>query len=287
MRILFVGVFTEDNRSTNDGQARGLEQNGHEVIRYNYRIRKDELGSQQRDSEIICTAGYGLCDLVIFSKCNGVSIEVISQIKAVGIPTCLWFMDAYLPNHWTEELILKMQHCTYVCCDKYQAVGAALNYNPRTYHVCEGYDDEIDKPYNYNRDIDCSFIGDPYGNRGAICRFYNINIFQSAYGEEHAKVVSRSKINLNFCTGDCASDRVYKILGAGGLLLTDDWYGRSSDLEDGTDLVIFNNTYELAQLINKYLEDDHAAQIIRDNGHQTVKQYTRKEWARRIIEYAN
>jgi hypothetical protein len=279
MKILFVAVFTDNNRSTNDSQAVALERIGHEVVRYNYRVMEKMLGSQGRDAHIINTTICEEVDLVIFSKGKGIDIRVIEECNKVS-DTCLWFMDAYMPNHWTEELIQKIQLCTFVCCDKVQAVAAAIRYNPRTYHVCEGYDNEIDKPHNLPQDIPISFIGDPYGYRRNVCDLVGALIFEGAYGEDHAKVVSRSKINLNFCTYACASDRIYKILGAGGLLFTDDWEGR--ELEDGKDLVLFSSIPELRDKIDYYTRHTEEAQRIRERGYLSVQKYSRIEWARNI-----
>ena len=47
----------------------------------------------------------------------------------------------------------------------------------------------------------------------------DVTIFTSAYGSDHARAVSSSKINLNFCTDSGASDRVYKIMAAGGFFI--------------------------------------------------------------------
>ena len=47
---------------------------------------------------------------------------------------------------------------------------------------------------------------------------------------------------------------MYKILAAGGFLLTDDWYGRElTGLVDGEDLVIYNNISDLQEKIIYYL----------------------------------
>jgi len=282
VKVLFVGVFTDNNKSTNDSQARAFEANGCEVVRYNYRIMKDMLGFEERDHHIAHTCKHENIDLVVFSKCNGVNVQVIHECNKLA-KTCLWFMDAFIPNHWSPELIQKIEASTFVCCDKSQSTSAALHHNPNTYQVYEGFDDLIDKPHNLVRDIPVSFIGDPYGERRAMCDVTGAMVFQNTYGEEHAKIVSRSQINLNLCTGNCASDRVYKILGAGGLLFTDDWEGRKESFESGKDLIIFNSGTDLAYNIDKYLNDDTAAQIIRDHGFNTVQKYSRIEWAKGII----
>ena len=282
MKVLFVGVFTDNNKSTNDSQARAFEANGCEVVRYNYRIMKDMLGFENRDHHIAHTCKHENIDLVVFSKCNGVNVRVIRECNKLA-KTCLWFMDAFIPNHWSPELIQKIEASTFVCCDKSQSTSAALHHNPNTYQVYEGFDDLIDKPHNLERDIPVSFIGDPYGQRRAMCDATGAMVFQNTYGEEHAKIVSRSYINLNMCTGNCASDRVYKILGAGGLLFTTDWDGRRGQFQDLGDLVIFKREQDLKANIQRLIDDPDYADEIRSNGLKRVQKYSRYNWAQEIL----
>ena len=76
------------------------------------------------------------------------------------------------------------------------------------------------------------------------------------------------KINLNFCTAQGASDRVYKIMAARGLLLSDDWEGRERDFIDGEDLVIFKSMEDLNAKIDYYLNNPEEASRIRANGYK-------------------
>ena len=48
-------------------------------------------------------------------------------------------------------------------------------------------------------------------------------------------------------------DRVYKVMAAGGFLLTNDWIGREEMFVDGEHLVIFNDPQDLAEKIKFYL----------------------------------
>ena len=86
------------------------------------------------------------------------------------------------------------------------------------------------------------------------------------------------------CTDNCASDRIYKILAAGGFLLTDDWEGRElTGLVDGEHLVIYNDVLDLQEKIVYYLKNEKLRNKISKQGNNKVKKLTRKEWANELL----
>jgi hypothetical protein len=278
MKILFIGVF--DPTSTNYSQANELELLNNIVIRYEYRLRSEKIGNVQRDNEIIALCEREKPNLVIFSKCNSVHVRVIFECNKIA-KTCLWYMDP--PGNWNFELEQKVKACSYVCCAKQFAVDLAKKLNQHSYLVVEGFDPIIDKPANIEQDIDVSFIGSLYtSERKDICKKLGIKVI-SAYGASHAKTVSRSKININFCTGNTESDRVYKIMASGGFLLTTDWEGRCDNFIDKTDLVIFSTHNELQTKIAYYLEHEKERNLIARKGMETVQVYSRASWAKKIL----
>ena len=109
----------------------------------------------------------------------------------------------------------------YVCCDKINVLLEATKLNKNTFLVHEGFDETVDKPYDLEKEFDITFIGSIYGKRLSIINkiVRGVTSFNGIYNTEHAKVVSKSKINLNFCTKNDASDRVYKILAAKRFLI--------------------------------------------------------------------
>ena len=154
--------------------------------------------------------------------------------------------------------------------------------------MCEGFDENVDKPLNVEKEYDISFIGNIYGSRQSIIKkvSHSVKLISNAYGTRHAEEVSRTRINLNICTADGASDRVYKILAAKGFLLTDDWEGREEAFTDGKDLVIYENINDLNEKITYYLENPEEAAKIAESGYDCVQKYSRMEWAKKIIKYA-
>jgi len=283
LNILFIGVFENYFRSTNTSQLLSFKKLGHRVVGYNYRDKAAAIGIPERDTHLIQTVREHKFDLVVYSKCNQVDFKVFEEINKLTT-TCLWFMDPL--GTYNEEMKTKTQLVDYICCDKKNVLEEAQKLNPNAFYVCEGFDARNDKPHDVEKEHDVTFIGNMYGNRIEILRALNrpINVVSTAYGKEHSLTVSKSKINLNFCTGDGASDRVYKVLAAKGFLLTDDWHARAEIFTDKEDLVIFKDINDLNDKIEFYLARPGEAKRIAEKGHHTVQKYTRDHWAHQITE---
>jgi spore maturation protein CgeB len=283
LKVLFIGVFDTQNRSTNNSQLLSLNKAGASVVGYNYREKAIRIGKQARDRHIIETIRQKRFDLVIFSKCSDVSIEVFIEAKKIA-KTCLWFMDPIIS--YTEEMRMKTSVVSYFCCDKKNVLEEAVKINKNSYHVFEGFDSNSDKPQFLDKKYDVAFIGSLYGNRRE--QISNIKpeviVFSNVFGKEHAKIVSQTKINLNFCTSEGASDRIYKVLAAGGFLLTNDWKGREEIFKDNKDLVIFKDIEDLNFKIEYFLKNPENARLISAQGMKTVQKFTRDVWAKRILE---
>ena len=287
LRILFVGVFDTDFRSTNTSQLLSFKKIGQRVVGYNYRAKSAELGPVARDAHLLKTVQTGDFDLVVYSKCNAVGYDTFQKINEVT-KTCLWFMDPL--QTYDDEMRQKTQLVDYFCCDKQNVLEQAIQLNPRSYRVCEGYNQEVDMHLpGIEKEYDVSFIGNTYGKRQEVIAAVNhpIKLLSNAYGRKHAVAVNKSKINLNFCTDAGASDRVYKVLGAGGFLLTDDWDGRENDFEDMKDLVIFDGIDDLNAKIAYFLAHPEEATQIALQGHTSVQKFNRLHWASEIVKRAN
>lgn len=283
MKILFVGVFDTNRKSTNTSQLLAFKKLGHDVVGYNFRAKAMQVGNHQRDADLIQIIENRNFDLVVFSKCNVVGYEVFKRATQ-KTKTCLWFMDALC--NYDEEMRVKSSLVSYVCCDKQNVLETSCKINKRSFYVCEGYDEDVDKPYGLEKVHDVSFIGSVYGDRKEYISNCNkeISVFTNAYGPEHARVVSQSKINLNFCTSEGASDRVYKVMAAGGFLLSNDWKNRKNYLTDGKDCVIFHDMEDLNNKIDYYLKNEKERNIIAQSGYNTVQGFNRLNWAENLIK---
>ena len=283
MKILYIGKFDDQNKSTNNSQFRELASLEHNVIQYNYPIIEQKVGTSQCIDSLLETVKNDAYDLVLISKGsmpNSVVIEM-KNYACVG----LWYMDPLVSTSFSQEVQDRAALCHFVCVDKLNVLDECLKLNKNSYHVCEGFDADVDRPLNFEHEADVSFIGDIYGNRMDVLQScgHRIAVVQGAYGIHHSQVVAKTKINLNIVTAGGASDRVYKVLAAGGFLISDDWVGRENMFVDGEDLVIFKDSDDLAAKISYFLKNPEERQKIADAGHITVQEYNRHEWAKGII----
>lgn len=277
MKILFIGVFTRT--STNFSQERALRELGNNVETLPYRDLIVEIGLEKTEKAIIEASIKH--DLIIFSKCNGISSDVVKKCNE-NAKTLLWYMDPL--HNFNLELIDKVCLCHYTCCALHDPYQLAMRYTDSAYFVHEGFDEQTFKPIEgINKTYDVSFIGSLYAHRQSYYDQFNFKVFLNAYNEEHNKIVCSSKINLNFTHGGC-SDRVYKVLAAKGFLLTQPWPKMENDFIVGKDLDIFTDPKSLQNKIDYYLEAYQERSRIANQGYQTVQKFTRKHWAKRIME---
>lgn len=284
MRILFVGVFDTNKKSTNTSQLLAFKNLGHKVVGYNYRTRARSMGNSERDLHLVQTIKQRDFDLVVFSKCDSIAVECFQKIKTLT-KTCLWFMDPLVS--YTQEMKRKTSLVNYFCCDKLNVLEEAKKHNKNSFHVREGFDETVDNPVeNIEKKYDVTFIGNLYGDRKAKINKinHNVKVINNAYGREHSSCVAQTKINLNFSTSEGASDRVYKVLAAGGFLLTDDWVGRENDFKNERDLVIFSDIDDLNRKIDIYLQDEDKRNKIAKSGLQRVQHFNRHAWAKNIVD---
>ena len=273
MKILFIGVFTEG--STNISQRDCLTKLWHNVEEFSYRsINNFNIVLQEK-------SGY---DIILIAKGNGISKYTMKTLKQNNKKIVYWFPDP--AQTFTMEMAEKTMLSDVAFFDKKNSLEKALLVNKNSKYVCEGYDESADVVKNVKKQYDISFIGNMYGNRSAVIeRLNDVKIISSAYGLQHSIEVGKSKINLNICTDNCASDRVYKILAAGGFLLTDDWYGRElTGLIDGEDLVVYKDISDLQEKIVYYLNNEDLRNKISKSGMKKVKKLTRMEWANEIAD---
>jgi len=275
-------VFTKG--STNLSHARAFENAGCEVIRYSYRERAHELGSEKRDAELIDECRKNSCDLVVLSKCNGLGESVVSGCQGVGAKVVLWYMDPLW--NFTPEIEKRVAACDVTFCALAEPFAKAQEIAPDKAHFLqEGYDPDVDRPFVVDPVYDVSFIGS-LGHSEKRLRYaqeVKFKVITGVYGDEHAKVVCMSRINLNFTHGG-TSDRTYKVLAAGGFLLTEPWPDMEKDFEVGADLDTFSSPQELKEKIEYWLTHEDKRFKIRLHGMETVRKFSRDAWARRILE---
>jgi len=290
-RVLFVAVF--GGNSTNNSQADRLEDLGCAVTRYNYRVQAEKKGPHKRDDEIIHLAGEH--DLVLYSKGNGILSRVpktISQRYRDRVVNTAWMMDYH--HNLKPDLIELFDQCQHVFfargdtmekyAEKRKIFGADMHF------LAEGFDEKTDKPYDLPKLYDATFIGSVGGvgchyGRAEMCQEAGIKVIQGAYGADHAKVVSQSRINISFTEGNGISDRVYKILGAGGFLLAQEWGGPPafSHVREGGAIDTFGSVEELKFKIDWWKDKTELRNLAASKGLEEVQDYSRDTWARYLL----
>ena len=287
MKIIYVGVFNVKG-STNIGQASTFEKIGNEVIRYDYRERARILDGKltnhnpKRDKDLVNLCRLEKPDFILYSKCNQLHVNVVIECNKV-CKSILWYMD--FRNNINEELIQKIIHCDYVFSARLDGYEEGLKHNPNTYRVYEGFDASIHKPYDLEKTKDVCFIGTLRENRVKYHNAIPFDVVTNAFDEHHAMIVSQTKINLNMSeSADGTSDRTFKVMAAGGFLLTEPWQNLNQEFEVGKDLDTFSSIDELKLKIDYYLNNEDERTKIAEHGRKTVSKYTVEVFCKNILE---
>lgn len=162
---------------------------------------------------------------------------------------------------------------------KYCVEGALPIYLP------EGANPDIHKPYDVEKTIDVSFIGQCYGNRALIIsELKKQGIGVQAYGlgwpdgplstEEMVKTYSRSRINLGFgsVAGHkdtfCLKGRDFEIPMSQGLYLTEAHPELSRVFCPGEEILTYSSVEDLVQKVRYYLSHSEEADAVRKKGYE-------------------
>lgn len=285
MKIMMVAVFS--SISTNCSQARGFENNGCDVIRYEYRQRCKILGEEKRNEEIIDICRIEKPQIIFFSKGDNIGSKVINECNKESI-TVLWYMDH--AKEFTVPLIERIKTCNYSFFAAPGPCKEAKEISPNTvFFLQEGFDEYSNYPMDVPFVNDVSMIGGLTELRTKYHEIFKFKIYNKAYNELHSRAVSETRINLNFTDGvkifgDGTSDRVYKVLASRGFLLTLPWLEMENDFKIGEDLDIFNSVDELRSKIDFYLKNERERLRIAENGYKTVQKFSRTNFAKKILD---
>jgi spore maturation protein CgeB len=138
---------------------------------------------------------------------------------------------------------------------------------------------KMEKQYNV------SFLGWLKDQRQGYWKELKFSNFNDKYSFEHTKIVAQSKINLGFTTNnEGTSDRTYKILAAGGFLLTEPWKYMENDWEVGKDFVCFSSISDLKDKIGYYLKNQKERHEIAEQGRKKVQRFSTDNWAKSVLE---
>ncbi len=280
MKILHVAVFKA--MSTNVWQADGFAELGHDVTRYDYRARAKILGVKKRDDEIIKICHASKPDFVLFAKCNNMHYRAVEECRKVAT-TIMWMPD--IGVNIDAEFETKLGHCDFVFTPAEEMVALAKEKNClRAYRLQGGYNPEVHYPINVPKKRDVVFIGDLRDYRLKFRKEVNFEVVTGVYNKQHSRIVSESRINLNFNKGRATSNRIYKLMAAGGFVLTMPWSTMHEDFSVGVHLDIFSTPEQLQHKIDFYLNDPWLRERIAKRGREKVKEYDHINYAKRILK---
>ena len=273
---LYLGVFKHGSAGIYRSDA--LERTGCEVERYPYRQREAEIGAAGRNKEIIDLSVGN--DIVVFPKCYEVDSSVVSRCKENGATTVFFHMDP-LKSSLKGEIAKKLG----VCDLSFFSISEVFDWattirRDNVFLISEGFDPLIDFPVDVPFVRDVGFIGSIRWHREKYHQAINFDVIQNAFGHDHAIEVSQTKINLNFTHGG-TSDRTYKILAAGGFLLSEPW--NRMPFKKMKHLDVFTSVEELRSKIDYWLEHEDERREIAARGMEEVQKFSWNAWAVDIL----
>lgn len=287
MKILFVGVFTEN--STNVWQANGFEKLGWTVIRFDYRKVAEKIGIKERDKMLVGICKKEIPTITLFAKCNMMDVNVLDRCYLDTESIILWMPDGI--GSVDDELIAKMKIANYVFCASPEVIDNVKKYCKSIHKLHGGYDSNIHRPISVLQTRDVCFIGRVHGYcvpyREELWEKVKFDITQNVYGLHHSRVVSETKINLALSDGNGMSNRIFKLLAAKGFVLANPWLEMDNDFTPGKDFDVFHTPDELKSKIQFYLKNKDKREKIAEHGYHTVQQYNELSFAKKIIEVTN
>lgn len=306
MRITFLGNFGVDYSSENH-HKRSIEALGHEVI---------ALQELETPAEVVLDWAKQ-SQMFIWVHTHGWTtpgmnmVEVLEQLKALGIPTVtyhldLWFGIERQKDLENDEFYKHIGH--FFTVDKLMADWFNENTNVKGHYLRAGVFGEEVAALEPNQEPlnDVIFVGSRGYHHEWQWRPQLIDWLKETYGDRfthvggdgqvpttrgwelnqlyaNTKVVVGDSLVLGFDYPYYWSDRVYETIGRGGFLLMPQIKGLEEEFAYNTELATFKfgDFADLKKSIDFYIANDKLRDVIKRNGFNKVKNnYTYKHrWA--------
>ena len=259
--------------------------------------RRSVKADMNRDlaARVGCWVGEERPD-VIFTYLSGelVSPETVRALRAYGAPMIHFSLND--KEHFvgkvrgglafgSRDICRFFDLCwtsTEDALKKYCVEGALPVYLP------EGANPELHRPWEQEKTIDVSFVGQCYGKRPeTIRRLGEAGIRVEAFGygwpggplstEEMVRMYSRSRINLGFGGVEgheetyCLKGRDFEIPMSGGLYLTEHHPELETVYDLGKEIVTYRGFDELVAKIRRLLANPDEAEAIRQAGFRRAR----------------
>lgn len=139
-------------------------------------------------------------------------------------------------------------------------------------------------PETQERLFDVCLLGLHYPNRNALVdrlRQEGVKVYYDLGPcfEEARQLYNQSLMGLNWSSLNDLTARVFELTGMGRLAVVNRVPDLSRFFTEGRDLVVFDSVDEAVERVLYYLEHEGEAELIADQGHETVKPHT---WDARV-----
>lgn len=274
------------------------------VILYDYLRRASEIGHKAMNREIIEIVRREHPKYVIWTSYHwDIFPDTLDTLKKEGSTIIGWYFDDdwrfdNYSKYWVSHLDINVTNSV-EAVQKYQALNArVIQTTPNTGIA---YYPEL---YQLEKKYDVSFVGSrAYAKRDQLFQEIEasgIHIETFGFGwprgyvtfEEMIEIFQKSKINLNFSMGNPENGgvlqikgRVFQVCMAGGFLLTEYAPGTEKYFEIGKEIVCFQNTKELVDMISYYLTHDKERLAIAYAGwERACREYTSMAMIAKVFE---
>ncbi|MCL5030010.1 MAG: glycosyltransferase [Bacteroidetes bacterium] len=282
--------------------------NDRDFIHYDFMERGEKLGIDLMTEELyelVKKEKPGYLFAVLFDFNRDPRHEVFKRISELGVKTIHWFCD----DHWRFEKYSSVvaPNFDFICTTANSALPKykKLGISERVIKTQWACNHELYVPYNVEKDIDISFIGQPHGDRKELIEKIikagiDIKIFGFNWEKypripfhQMVRVFSRSKINLNLSNsstmiGQQIKGRNFEIPGTKSFLLTSNAENLEEYYENGKEIVIFDSVKDLIAKTKYYLSHPAKRESIAQNAFKrTIAEHTWHHRYNEIFSFVN
>ncbi len=284
-----------EHRNFHDSLKTYAAKQDWDFIHYDFLSRTQEIGQAAMTEELFETAKREEPTVLFAVLCDprvDPNYEVFERISGLGTVTVHWFCD----DHWRFDGYSSFVAPNFdlVCTTATSALPKyeQLGLSDRVIKTQWACNHEIYVPCDIPRDIDCSFVGMPHGDRvnvvnSLMSRGLDVQIYGYGWQDrprlpfnQMVRMFSRSKVNLNLSNSAVSSvqqikGRNFEVPGCRAFLLTAKAEELESYYEDGREVVTYDTLDELVEKARYYAAHDEEREAIAQNAYaRTLAEHT-------------
>lgn len=307
-KVLFALINADSYQS--EGMVEGFENNGYDVIKFDWQRVRFSLGTDRMREMIIDLADLEKPDLIFLHIQNPDALDeyTIRTLQNTA-PTVQYTFDVRRKEkiQWMYDYAKFVTHTFFACQeDVDNCIEQGIN---NVSHLHSSADFNIYKPLPLfdTETPEIIFIGANYvgtnlefdlaEERQDMVRFleqeYEDRFGAYGLGQRNKMVNPQQEVKLyntcqiaicqnNFSYTDYSSDRIWRAMGSGTFVLSKYFKGIEKIFEKEVHLDTWENFDELKQLIDFYLNDEKERSVIAKSGSLLVRE--NHTWTERIKE---